>query len=199
MTPTLSTVSGSAPYPWPYDASVPCNHTALLVCGWDRSWAGRVADARNAASQVGRLTEAIAALGGHIVATSHPDQTGSPSSPLALESAEHVVAAGIDGFYASPLDDVLRRRHVTHLLLVGHGFEATVHSTLRSANDRGYECLVVTDACSNLDPGMVARTVSMIHMSGGIFGATAHTADVLAAVVAGADPHPVHSSPRRFR
>jgi nicotinamidase-related amidase len=193
----LSTVAGSAPYPWPYDGSVPFSRLALVVCGWDQMWLRRAVGPEAPAAEVARLVEAMGALGGHVVAVAHAPRDGTPPDPLALPGAELVVAAGIDGFWGSPLDDLLRRRRVTHLLLAGHALEAPVHSTLRSANDRGYECLVVVDACSAIAPDLLDRTVSMIHMSGGIFGATATTADVLAAVGGPTDATPALTSPRR--
>ena len=199
MTPILSTVEGSEPYPWPYDGSVPFARLALVACGWDRAWSGRATGAGAAAEQVGRLAETVVALGGHVVAMVHPDQHGDTPDRLPLDGAEVVTTAGIDGFCGSPLDAVLRRRQVTHLLVVGHGLEAAVHSTMRSANDRGYECLLVVDACSVLAPELVDRSVSMIHMSGGIFGATATTAQVLSSVGDHADPTPASSTIRRFR
>jgi nicotinamidase-related amidase len=57
-----------------------------------------------------------------------------------------------------------------------------VHSTLRSANDTGYECLLVADACSAHDPALVASSISSVEMSGGIFGAIGTTDAVLAAL-----------------
>ncbi len=93
-----------------------------------------------------------------------------------------VAAAGIDAFFGSPLDPVLRSLGTDLLLLVGLGLETTVHSTMRSANDRGYECLLVVDACAPLDPDAVPNAVSMVEMSGGIFGAVGLTDPVLAAL-----------------
>jgi nicotinamidase-related amidase len=95
---------------------------------------------------------------------------------------EDVRARGWDGFYDSGLDAVLRRHHVDRLLLVGDCLETGVHSTLRSANDRGYECLLVADACTAAEPSLAAPALSMIEMSGGIFGAVGHAADVLRAL-----------------
>ena len=197
MSVVLPTVPGSAPYPWPYDGSVPFSRLALVVCGWDQTWLRRVVGPEAAAAEIARLVEAMDALGGHVLSVSHAPRDGTTPEPLALPTADHVVAAGVDGFWGSPLEAHLRRRRVTHLLLAGHALEAPVHSTLRSANDRGYECLVVVDACSALAPDLLDRTVSMIHMSGGIFGATATTAEVLAAVGGPADATPALTSPRR--
>ena len=88
-----------------------------------------------------------------------------------IPGAVGVTASGVDGFYGGPLGPLLRRDGVDQLLLAGFGLEATVHSTMRTANDAGLECLAVVDACVALDPELTPRTVSMIEMSGGIFGA----------------------------
>ena len=69
-----------------------------------------------------------------------------------------------------------------HLLLAGFGLEAPVHSTLRSANDRGYECLLLLDACAPLDPSLTPASRSMIEMSGGIFGAVGTVGALLGAL-----------------
>ena len=99
-----------------------------------------------------------------------------------IAGSSAVTAAGIDAFFGGPLDAVLRSRGTDHLLLVGLGLESTVHSTMRSANDRGYECLLVVDACAPLDPAALPHAVSMVEMSGGIFGAVGLTEPVLAAL-----------------
>ena len=70
----------------------------------------------------------------------------------------------------------------THLLVAGLGLEGPVHSTMRGANDMGYECLLVLDASAPLAPDLVGPSRSMVEMSGGIFGAVGATADVLAAL-----------------
>jgi nicotinamidase-related amidase len=93
---------------------------------------------------------------------------------------EVVLAGGIDAFYGSRLDPLLRSCGVERLLLAGVGLETCIHSTMRDANDRGYECLLVVDACVPVDPDLVPAAVSMIEMSGGIFGAVGRSADVLA-------------------
>jgi len=182
MMSLMGTVAAAEPYPWPYDQQVSTTNLALLACGWDTAWVGRVAAPQEPADQVVRLADAVASHGGHVLTLRHPDISGQPPAGLPLDGSESLACAGVDGFWGSALEAVLRQRQVTHLLVVGHGLEAPVHSTMRSANDRGYECLLVVDACSAIAPEMRDRSLSMIHMSGGIFGATASTADTLAAV-----------------
>ena len=103
------------------------------------------------------------------------------SAPGTGSTSVTVRAAGIDGFYGSDLDPVLRRLGRSHLLLVGLGLETTVHSTMRRANDRGYECLLVADAALAIDDRLRPASISSIEMSGGIFGAVGTTDPVLAA------------------
>ena len=92
------------------------------------------------------------------------------------------LAYGMDGFSASPLAEGLRGAHVTHLVIAGFGLEGPVHSTLRTANDRGWECLVVADACAAFEPDLAPAALSTIEMSGGLFGVTATAQEVLAAL-----------------
>lgn len=97
-------------------------------------------------------------------------------------TAPQVRSAGLDGFFGSRLDELLRRAGRTHLVLVGTWLETSVHSTMRSANDRGYECLLLTDATAAWDPDLVTGAVSTIEMSGGIFGAVSTSAALLEAL-----------------
>jgi nicotinamidase-related amidase len=94
-----------------------------------------------------------------------------------------VRSGGVDGFFASSLDTVLRTLGRDQLLLCGKWLETNVHSTMRSANDRGYECLLVLDACVAYDPDLTSAARSQIEMSGGIFGAVGETAAVLDALL----------------
>jgi nicotinamidase-related amidase len=73
-------------------------------------------------------------------------------------------------------------------VICGQWLETGVHSTMRSANDRGYECLLALDACVPYDPDLVPAARSQVEMSGGIFGAVGETAAVLAALHAVSTP-----------
>ncbi len=68
------------------------------------------------------------------------------------------------------------------MLLAGFASELLLDSTLRSANDRGYECLTLSDAVAPFDPDVGERALASITMSGGIFGAVGTTAAVLDAL-----------------
>jgi len=171
-------VPGTDPYPWPYDGRLAGDLLALLLAGWDEGWHGRCLDPGPSLRRGGDLSRAVRAAGGMVVAVSHWF-----SAPLVLEG-EHaaVVAGGVDGFHGGPLDDLLRQSGRTHLLVAGLGLEGPVHSTLRSANDRGYECLLVADASAALTDDCAASAVHSVTMSGGIFGAVGDTAAVVTAL-----------------
>src|SRR5207248_8705634 len=85
----------------------------------------------------------------------------------------------IGGFSGTDLDSILRARGITDLILVGYPFDLGADSTMRQANDLGYECLMVTDCCTGLAPDTLAGAISSIQMSGGIFGAVADSAAVI--------------------
>jgi hypothetical protein len=160
----------------------------------DRRWRcdGPAADACD--TRLEQLATVLVERGGLIVAvTALPVRAGHPDPKWRLDSegsippfggrvaADVVVeAGGTSAFYASTLDDVLRRAGRSDLVIAGWGLEGPVHSTLRAANDRGFECLLVADASSAIDPTLIHASSEMVRFSGGIFGACASTNDVLA-------------------
>ncbi|HEX4330346.1 MAG TPA: cysteine hydrolase [Burkholderiales bacterium] len=89
---------------------------------------------------------------------------------------------GKGAFYATPLGDILRLKGITHLLFGGVTTEVCVQTTMREANDRGYECLLVEDATESYFPEFKAATIAMVRAQGGIVGWTAPTGAVLAAL-----------------
>lgn len=169
-------VAGTDPYPWPYDGLLDGPRLALVLPGWDQVWAGRALDVAAARDACRTLAVAVATVGGLVIAVAHRGASGLPH-PMVCPA---VTADGIDAFHGGPLDDVLRRDGRTHLLMAGIGLEGPVHSTLRSANDRGYECLLVADATAALTTTLVEASAKTVTMSGGIFGAVGTTAAVLA-------------------
>jgi biuret amidohydrolase len=80
---------------------------------------------------------------------------------------------GKGAFYATALGEILRLKGITHLLFAGVTTEVCVQTTLREANDRGYDCLLVEDATESYFPAFKAAALEMIRAQGGIVGWTA--------------------------
>jgi nicotinamidase-related amidase len=91
---------------------------------------------------------------------------------------------GKGAFYATSLQDVLTAAGITQLLITGVTTEVCVHTTTREANDRGYECLVVSDCVGSYFPEFQRMGLEMIKAQGGIFGWVADTAAVIPALLA---------------
>ena len=89
---------------------------------------------------------------------------------------------GKGAFHATPLDAVLQAQGITHLVFAGVTTEVCVQTTMREANDRGYECLLVEEATASYFPQFKAATIEMIVAQGGIVGWAARLAAVLEAV-----------------
>lgn len=73
-------------------------------------------------------------------------------------------------FWATPIYEILRERGITHLVFSGVTTEVCVQTSMREANDRGFECLLIEDATESYFPELKAATIDMLIAQGGIVG-----------------------------
>ena len=129
----------------------------------------------------GALTIGDAGPMGRILIDGEPGNEILPElAPLPGETV--IVKPGKGAFYGTPLGDLLQQRGIGHLIFAGVTTEVCVQTTMREANDRGYECLLAEDATESYFPEFKAATLAMIRAQGGIVGWTASTDVILAAL-----------------
>ena len=87
---------------------------------------------------------------------------------------------GKGAFYATGLHEMLQQRGITHLLFGGVTTEVCVQTSMREANDRGYDCLLLEDCTESYFPAFKAAAVEMIRAQGAIVGWTAPSSALLA-------------------
>jgi biuret amidohydrolase len=102
---------------------------------------------------------------------------------LAPQQGEIVIdKPGKGAFYATPLQDMLQENGVTHLVFMGVTTEVCVQTSMREANDRGYDCVLLEDCTESYFPQFKASAVEMMRAQGAIVGWTATSAQLLAAL-----------------
>jgi nicotinamidase-related amidase len=99
-----------------------------------------------------------------------------------IEGEAIVDKPGKGAFYATNLDLLLRVAGITNLVFTGITTDVCVHTTMREANDKGYECLLLEDCTGATDYGNYLAALQMVKMQGGVFGAVAPSSALLAAL-----------------
>jgi nicotinamidase-related amidase len=131
---------------------------------------GRSATSIGDAGPMGRIL--VRGEAGHDII---PELYPEPGEPV-------IDKPGKGAFHATDLHAILQHRDVKQLVVTGVTTEVCVNTTVREANDRGYDCLVLEDCCGSYFPEFHAMGLKMIKAQGGIFGWVSSSESVIKAL-----------------
>ena len=180
----------SSPYDWPWNGEFSIGELALIIVN-SPIGEGERADP-HLSERIRVFADLISKQGGTVIEVTcdvprvrrqvslrKAASANHMRAPIFAAATAHVQASGIDAFYSSPLEQLLRDESCNLIIFCGRWLETSIHSTLREANDRGMECLVLRDLCDALDQEIKEHAISQIEMSGGIFGAVSSSTDLI--------------------
>jgi biuret amidohydrolase len=192
------------PYPWPYNGDLRPQNTALIVIDMQTDFCGvggyvdkmgydlsltrapiepikRTPDLADLpANKRWRSRQIGAGIGdagpcGRILVRGEAGWEIIPE--LAPRDGEPIIdKPGKGSFCATDLELLLRLRGIDNVVLTGITTDVCVHTTMREANDRGFECLLLEDCCGATDKGNHDHAIKMVKMQGGVFGAVSDSA-----------------------
>ena len=161
-----------------------CRQMGITIIHTQEGHRSDLSDCPAAKRQRGQLPQRIGDLGpmGRILVLG--EAGNAIIEPLQPQPGEIVITKpGKGAFYQTSLQDSLQQRGISNLLFTGVTTEVCVQSTMREANDRGYECLLIEDATESYFPEFKTATLEMIVAQGGIVGWVTESANLLPALL----------------